>query len=354
MNSNIEIDYEKQFQDDLVKATAISLEQHALDEYNRTRKYGNRVCNTQKKKNFSATQELFLNNENDLSKKGKTKQMSTEKLQILPQRRFSDVTCSVGLNTTSLSSSSTTSLKEERSKTPPLSVTNSIMDNDLISFSSPRSKNTDHSAFDKLIEDIQKLHTNKPQNTLIVASNCYNRSNTYMQPSVITTGFTCSSGNQNFSNYSQIVAGPAAERISSTFNVQPKKKTPLTNEELERLYSMIPSSSSSSSSPLSFTPNTNDLYNTCKIGYIPFIHGNKTLQNHFTSSYVGLSTNCNSITSTSVSQLENIDIQPNYLIINSGIKNSTGNVLTKQTSQQDVPRKIKDGVDLIDLSQEDE
>lgn len=328
MNTKIEIDYEKQFQDDLVKATAISLEQHALDEYNRTRKYGSKLYSAPEKKCVSGNQ------------------LSMKTLQILPQqRRYSDVTHNVGLDATS---SSTSTLEKERSKTPPPPTTTSNMDNDLISFSSPRSKNTDRSAFDKLIEDIQKLHTNKPQNTLIAASNGYNMSNICMKPSDITTSYTCSSGNQNLSSCSQIVAEPAANRIAPTFNVQPKKKKPLTNEELERLYSMMPSSSL----PSSFIPKTNDLYRTCNVGYIPFIH-TSTLQNHSASSHTGLLTKCNAITSTSTSPLANSNNQSNYLTLNSDINNFTSNYFHKR-SLQHVSRKIKAGTDLIDLSQEDE
>lgn len=333
--TKIEIDYEKQFQDDLAKATAISLEQHALDEYNRTRKYGTTTYS-------GYFQGGSVRRDLDNRRPFKGTQLSSQ------QRRFSDVTHGSAAKERSMSTSSSLLVEQRSSKTPPpVATTTTNNDNDLISFSSPRLNPPDRTTFDKLIEDIQKLQTNTPQNTLIVSSNGYN-TNTYVQPRIFTG---CSYGVNNNNNASQtnleMVSGPAAERLSSTA-VQ-KKKIPLTAEELERLYSMIP------------TPfyNTNDLYQKNNVvgGYMPsYIQSTtSTLQNNLLT--YGIPNRYNTMINSSASTVGNLSSRADTTC-----QNVNSAVLLHQKvdsnsairTLQPVPRKVKKGIDLIDLGQEDE
>uniref|UniRef100_W8BCV4 Protein ovo n=1 Tax=Ceratitis capitata TaxID=7213 RepID=W8BCV4_CERCA len=181
MSNQSEVDYDKQFQDDLAKATALSLEQQALDDYRRAKKYGTAAhyyseqrahsqspslqhSHTQRQQSTESVVDYYAQlraryqqsrgNSNDTAAPTATAVAPP----IPPSRRHSEANNNISLNVAAVTAASC-----ERSKTPPATLPES----DLISFSSPTAKETQPSMFDKLIEDLQKLQTTSQQTALV-------------------------------------------------------------------------------------------------------------------------------------------------------------------------------------------
>ncbi|XP_055854096.1 phosphatidylinositol 4-phosphate 3-kinase C2 domain-containing subunit beta isoform X2 [Episyrphus balteatus] len=204
MANQAEIDYEKQFQEDLAKATALSIESQALDDFRRSKsQYGymsnNRASppTTGYHKKQNAEKEYSSNVQSRLrpGSFGGPNSSSIAPPPAVPSRRHSEIR-----------------LPEE---TPPTAVAES----DLISFASPTSlKKPENTTFDKLLEDIQKLSTAPPPQSLPSINSHPNFGSTpaFLNQQLNQTGM-------------QLV--PFTPQ-------QPAQKTPLTNEELSKLYSM--------------------------------------------------------------------------------------------------------------------
>lgn len=176
MSNQSEVDYDKQFQDDLAKATALSLEQQALDDYRRAKKYGTAAHYYSER---AQTQSPSLQHTHSAPQR----QQSTESAMafyaqlrtryqqsrghstdlgtstpIPPSRRHSEANNNVSLNVAAVTAAS-----RERSKTPP----STLPECDLIWFSSPIAKEAQPNTFEKLIEDLQNLQTTAPQTALV-------------------------------------------------------------------------------------------------------------------------------------------------------------------------------------------
>ncbi|XP_075164138.1 phosphatidylinositol-4-phosphate 3-kinase catalytic subunit Pi3K68D [Haematobia irritans] len=258
MANQAEIDYEKQFQEDLAKATALSLEQEALDEYNRAKKYGaaftqnaqqeakNKYYAQIRRQHYART--TSTGNENSSisyatppSSTTPQHSLALPNLQQNQQRRHSEVT---NHNAISLSSNAT---QVERSKTPPAS-SSALPENDLINFASPTAKNSEPNSFEKLIEDLQKMQTTNPQTALVplgptAAAPVYPPT-AYHPGGVAGAPMYASSAAavQPTSQYGMGAAPPGAmgmQLVPFTPPIQ-QQKIPLTNEELAKLYNMTP------------------------------------------------------------------------------------------------------------------
>jgi len=136
MSNQAQIDYDKQFQDDLAKATALSLEQQALDDYRRNKKYGS----------GPGYQQSSYPTGRDYQ--------AAQRSQILNQARRHSEVHQVAASPGNV----------ERSRTPPAQGS----DNDLICFASPTSKQPESSSpFGKLIEDLQRMQPTNPQSAMV-------------------------------------------------------------------------------------------------------------------------------------------------------------------------------------------
>ncbi|KQS43816.1 uncharacterized protein LOC6544450 isoform X2 [Drosophila erecta] len=207
MANQAQIDYDKQFQDDLAKATALSLEQQALDDYRRSKKYGS---------GYQQSSSLA----------SRDYQAAHRSQSVNQPRRHSEVhqvVISPG--------------NVERSRTPPAQGT----DNDLICFASPTSKQPESSSpFGKLIEDLQRMQPTNPQSALVpmspIASSSippqygyppHQQRPTAVQPSpygMVAGG---------------VVGGPAYGDLQLVpYQPAAQQQRPLNSEELQRLYSM--------------------------------------------------------------------------------------------------------------------
>nr|CAA63485.1 phosphoinositide 3-kinase [Drosophila melanogaster] len=207
MSNQAHIDYDKQFQDDLAKATALSLEQHALDDYRRNKKYGSGY-------------------QQSSTVAGRDYQAAQRSQSLHQPRRHSEV------HQVAISPENA-----ERSRTPPAQGT----DNDLICFASPTSKQPESSSpFGKLIEDLQRMQPTNPQSALVpmgpVASASippqygfppHQQRPTAAQP----TPYGMVAGG--------VVGGPAYGDLQLVpYQPAAQQQRPLNSEELQRLYSM--------------------------------------------------------------------------------------------------------------------
>lgn len=207
MSNQAHIDYDKQFQDDLAKATALSLEQHALDDYRRNKKYGSGY-------------------QQSSTVAGRDYQAAQRSQSLHQPRRHSEV-----------HQVAITPENAERSRTPPAQGT----DNDLICFASPTSKQPESSSpFGKLIEDLQRMQPTNPQSALVpmgpVASASippqygfppHQQRPTAAQP----TPYGMVAGG--------VVGGPAYGDLQLVpYQPAAQQQRPLNSEELQRLYSM--------------------------------------------------------------------------------------------------------------------
>ncbi|XP_016992450.2 uncharacterized protein Pi3K68D isoform X2 [Drosophila takahashii] len=204
MSNQAQIDYDQQFQDDLAKATALSLEQHALDDYRRNKKYGSGYQQTSS------------------SLSGRDYQAAQRTQSVNQARRHSDVhqvVASPG--------------NVERSRTPPPQVS----DNDLICFASPTSKQPESSSpFGKLIEDLQRMQPTNPQSAMVpigpaaAASSIPPHYGFAPHPASVQPppyGMVPAAGGGAYGEMQLVPYQPAAQQ-----------QRPLNNEELQRLYSM--------------------------------------------------------------------------------------------------------------------
>ncbi|XP_046867864.1 uncharacterized protein LOC124460651 [Drosophila willistoni] len=199
MSNQADIDYDKQFQDDMAKATALSLEQQALDDYRRHKKYGPAAYGYGQQQRGGGTH--------------------------LTQRRHSEIHQQ---SMAALTTEARPSSNVERSRTPPASQT---PENDLISFASPTSKHPEGGGtpFGKLIEDLQRLQTTNPQTALVPLAPAQTPGPHYgfaPPPSAMP--------------YGGAVAGAAGAgmQLVPYQPQQQQQQRPLNNEELQRLYSL--------------------------------------------------------------------------------------------------------------------
>ncbi|ALC43846.1 Pi3K68D [Drosophila busckii] len=185
MSNQAPIDYDRQFQDDLAKATALSLEQQALDDYRRNKKYGTNYQDYAYSSN---------------------------------QRRYSDVHQSAAAPLHHV----------ERSRTPPAQTGNGNKESDLICFASPTSKEPpppeSSSPFERLIEDLHRMQTSNPQSALVPVG-----------PVAAATPLPLHYAPPP---YGTMPAAAGMQLVPYQAIPQQPQQRPLNPEELQRLYSM--------------------------------------------------------------------------------------------------------------------
>ncbi|XP_017021053.1 arginine-glutamic acid dipeptide repeats protein isoform X3 [Drosophila kikkawai] len=206
MSNQAQIDYDKQFQDDLAKATALSLEQQALDDYRRNKKYGSGYPPSAAGRDYNVAQ----------------------RSQSLNQgRRHSEVHQAISTSTTNV----------DRSRTPPAQVP----DNDLICFASPTSKQPESATpFGRLIEDLQRMQVpSNPQSALVP-----------MGPVAAAPVSVPASAHYGYHPhqpqvaqvqpppYGMVAGAPGSMQLVPYQPAAQQQQRPLNNEELQRLYSM--------------------------------------------------------------------------------------------------------------------
>ncbi|KAH8370988.1 hypothetical protein KR093_005859 [Drosophila rubida] len=215
MSNQAQIDYDRQFQEDLAKATALSLEQQALDDYRRHKKYG-----ASSQYQGGTTADYYAQQQQQ------HQHYQQQRSYNVSQRRHSEV------------HQVPTSLGNlERSRTPPAQSGNGNGngngESDLICFASPTSKQptTDGgggSTFERLIEDLQRMQTHNPQSALVPVGPVAAATPipVYPQPAAAVPSYGSVPGAMGM----QLVPYQAATQ-------QPQQR-PLNQEELQRLYSM--------------------------------------------------------------------------------------------------------------------
>ncbi|XP_018801021.1 PREDICTED: phosphatidylinositol 4-phosphate 3-kinase C2 domain-containing subunit beta [Bactrocera latifrons] len=263
MSNQSEVDYDKQFQDDLAKATALSLEQQALDDYRRAKKYGTAAhyyserAQTQSP-SFQPMHSVPQRQQSTESAKAFYAQLRTRYQQsrgnsndigtsaappIPPSRRHSEANNNVSLNVAAVTAAS-----RERSQTPPAT----LLESDLISFSSPTSKESQSNTFEKLIEDLQKLQTTTPQTALMPfgpvaaapitpmhAAVGYRHVGTPTHNVALLQHYAASAGGA--APGAVAVGGAGAGNSMQLVPFTPtsaQQKVPLTSDELQKLYNM--------------------------------------------------------------------------------------------------------------------
>lgn len=211
MSNQAQIDNERQFQEDLAKATALSLEQQALDDYRRHKKYGTDYY-TQQQQHYQQQQQRNYN---------------------ISQRRHSEVHRGV----------STLGIGSERSRTPPAqsgndngngnSHSNGNGESDLICFASPTGKQPtttqNETPFERLIEDLQRMQTNNSQTALVPVGPVAATAATAATPAPLS---------YPAASYASVPPGLGMQLVPYQAAPQPPQQRPLNNEELQRLYSM--------------------------------------------------------------------------------------------------------------------
>lgn len=201
MANQAEIDYEKQFQEDLAKATALSIESQALDDFRRSKSQYAYPSSRSSAPSSEVYHRKSAERESTRLRPGSFGGPNSSSIApppAVPSRRHSEIR-----------------LPEE---VPPQST---VPESDLISFASPTSvKKPENTTFDKLLEDIQKLST-APQPALPSLSSHPNFGST---PAYLNQQLNPSGGMQLVPFTPQ----------------QPAQKTPLTTEELSKLYNMPP------------------------------------------------------------------------------------------------------------------
>lgn len=267
MSNQAEIDYEKQFQEDLAKATALSLEQQALEEFKRCQKYGiaytqsvqqeakNRNYAQIRRQHFARRDSAETSISSSNSQYGVTlpPPKSSSNSSNQPQRRHSEVTHNMP--------PSTLLTEVERSKTPPAATP----ENDLINFASPTSKKPENSSFEQLIEDLQKLQATNPQTALVPLGPTaaapmypgYHHAATTATPAAAMYAGSAAAV-QPPAQYGVTTAAGAAGMQLVPFTPPPQQqKVPLTHDELQKLYS------------LSQPPYTAPVYGARPMAYMP-------------------------------------------------------------------------------------
>uniref|UniRef100_A0A1B0A2K1 phosphatidylinositol 3-kinase n=1 Tax=Glossina pallidipes TaxID=7398 RepID=A0A1B0A2K1_GLOPL len=347
MSNHTDIDYEKKFREDLAKATALSLEQQALDEYNRTKKYGHSYSEAtqQEAKNKYYAQlrrQEFLRGFKVESTGGGSQDEPLQKPLTLPQRRHSEVTQRQQVGAT------TRHTPLERSKTPPPSSTGP--ESDLINFSSPTSKKPEQNTFEKLIQNLQKLQTTTQQTALMplgptAAAPIY--------PVYIGTTAATPAASTPF-------VGHASLQLVPFTSPPQQQKVSLTHEELQKLYNMR-------------TPSTAGLYGPRQMGFvaspassvvgsyysqIPSVPSGGTYATATTANIPPVYSNAYGFSHQSINS------QQAYQSTRDGTANNSCDNSTVAPSLPSMPsglrrhtppvRKSRSGDDLIDLSQEDD
>ncbi|KAH8315286.1 hypothetical protein KR074_003629 [Drosophila pseudoananassae] len=205
MSNQAQIDYDKQFQDDLAKATALSLEQQALDDYRRHKKYGTayRPSNSAAYPGAASAREYHVAQRSQSVNQG---------------RRHSEVHPTLA-----------TPVSLDRSRTPPAQVP----DNDLICFASPTSKQPENdSPFGRLIEDLQRIQTTNPQSAMVPVGPVAAAS----LPAHY--GFVPPSPHVQPPPYGMVGAQAGGMQLVPYQAPAAPQQRPLNNEELQRLYSL--------------------------------------------------------------------------------------------------------------------
>ncbi|XP_022226376.2 vacuolar protein-sorting protein BRO1 isoform X3 [Drosophila obscura] len=205
MSNQGQTDYDRQFQDDLAKATALSLEQQALDDYRRNKKYGTGYHSGVP--SGVAARDYY----------------AQQRSQSVTQRRHSEV------HTTAAAASNV-----ERSRTPPAQVSA----NDLICFASPTSKQPESgTTFERLIEDLQRMQPPNPHSQALVpvgqAAAAVPAQYGYPQPQPLPHHQA-----QTQPPPYGIVGTAGGMQLVPYQNASQAQQRPLSNEELQRLYSM--------------------------------------------------------------------------------------------------------------------
>ncbi|XP_017863725.1 PREDICTED: phosphatidylinositol 4-phosphate 3-kinase C2 domain-containing subunit alpha [Drosophila arizonae] len=203
MSNQAQIDYDRQFQEDLAKATALSLEQQALDDYRRNKKYGT---------GYQTVSADYYSQQ---------QQQQQQRSHGAVQRRHSEVH----------QASSSYSSSAGRSSTPPAQANNGNGDNDLICFASPTTKqptSESGSTFERLIEDLQRLQTNSPQTALVPVGPVAAATPMPVQYAAPPYGVPPLGG----------AGGVGMQLVPYQAPPQQPQQRPLNNEELQRLYSM--------------------------------------------------------------------------------------------------------------------
>ncbi|EDV39394.1 uncharacterized protein Dana_GF24513, isoform E [Drosophila ananassae] len=205
MSNQAQIDYDKQFQDDLAKATALSLEQQALDDYRRHKKYGTGY----RPSSSTATPAAASAREYHVAQRSQS---------VNQGRRHSEVHPTLAAP-----------VSLERSRTPPAQGT----DNDLICFASPTSKQPENdSPFGRLIEDLQRIQTTNPQSAMVPVGPVAAAS----VPAPY--GFVPPSPHVQPPPYGMVGAPAGGMQLVPYQAPGAQQQRPLNNEELQRLYSL--------------------------------------------------------------------------------------------------------------------
>lgn len=221
MSTQEEIDYEKKFQEELAIATELSLETQALDDYNRAKKYG------------YALPPKSTNNSSNI--------YATSNRPIKPPQPIAAPRRSAGINQTNTAAKT----NEDNNSSALQQETN-----DLISFSSPTTKTSENvNAFDKLIEDLQKLPT---QQTALVPLgptaaapaaaapvNAGYMPAAYVQPLNASAAFAAPPATHAYAYAPNALVGASGmQMVPYTPPPNQQQKIPLTNEHLQKLYNM--------------------------------------------------------------------------------------------------------------------
>jgi len=206
MSNQAQVDYDSQFQEDLAKATALSLEQQALDDYRRNKKYGTSSYQGGTADYYTQQQQQHQHHQQQRSFN-------------VTQRRHSEVhqvAASLG--------------SVERSRTPPAQTGNGNGngESDLICFASPTGKQPAQesgSTFERLIEDLQRMQTHNPQSALVPVG-----------PVAAATSVPVHYPAQP--TYGSVAGGVGMQLVPYQAAAQQPQQRPLNPEELQRLYSM--------------------------------------------------------------------------------------------------------------------
>lgn len=203
MSNLAEIEIERKFQEDIAKATALSIESQALDEYRRKRLHSSYLDYTNSTDGPSFSQDTRYE-----SRRPGSFNLSTDTPPPIP-----------------LSSHRRHSVNSGASvRLPPQgSAEISSADSDLISFSSPTPKKPELSTYEKIIEDIQKLNSQIVQ---------YQPGQLVHNPSYVASVPVYAHPSQFYS------AASGLQLVPFVPQQQPQQKASLTNEDLQKLYNM--------------------------------------------------------------------------------------------------------------------
>ncbi|XP_055378493.1 phosphatidylinositol 4-phosphate 3-kinase C2 domain-containing subunit alpha [Condylostylus longicornis] len=226
MSNKSELDYEKKFQDDLEKATALSLETLALEQYRRTKHFSPTSTRISDQR-ISPNVVKQISNNNNINNNATKFQTTSIQSRSRPGSFNAGQTRSDGVSPIAPPPSVPPRRHSEIRYTP----SNSHSTDDLISFNtSPSEPKVEENAnFDKLIQEIHKLN-NQSQHVSINNQQYHTQAsyNYGSTPSLNSAGLNSKSG-------------PGMQLV--VYNQQYLNKPALTNEELKKLYNMPAASS---------------------------------------------------------------------------------------------------------------